>query len=70
MDHSATGRGNSSLILTRHVGSRYTPQGSVGYRGNQSEDVEEEENPRLDRSAHHLDPYEMDRAIVELREDL
>ena len=25
--------------------------------------------PPPDRSAHHLDPYKMDRAIVELRED-
>ena len=33
-------------------------------------DVEEEIRPRPSRSTHHLDPYETDRAIVELREDL
>ena len=70
MDHSSTERGDSSLILTHHVGSRYTPQGSIKYRENQSNDVEEKEKPRPGRSAHHLDPYEMERAIVELREDL
>ena len=30
----------------------------------------EEEKPPPSRSTHHLDPHEMDRAIVELREDL
>ena len=33
-------------------------------------DVEEEENTPPSRSTHHLDPHEMDHAIVELREDL
>ena len=33
-------------------------------------DVAEEERPPIDRSAHHLDPYEMGRAIVELSDDL
>ena len=33
-------------------------------------DVEEEERPPPSRSTHHLDSHEMDRAIVELREDL
>ena len=33
-------------------------------------DVEEEEKPPPSRSTHHLDPYKMDRAIVELRKDL
>ena len=33
-------------------------------------DVEEEIRPRPSRSTHHLDPYETDRAIVELRENL
>ena len=32
--------------------------------------MEEKEKPSLDRYAHHLDPYEMGRAIVELRKDL
>ena len=32
--------------------------------------LEEEEKPPQDRSAYNLDPYEMDRAIVELRDDL
>ena len=30
----------------------------------------EEEKPPPSRYAHHLDPYEMDRAIAELRDDL
>ena len=33
-------------------------------------DVDEEKKLPPSRSAHHLDPYEMDRAIVKLREDL
>ena len=32
--------------------------------------VEKEERPPPSRSTHHLDPYKMDRASVELREDL
>ena len=32
--------------------------------------MEEKEKPPLDRYAHHIDPYEMGRAIVELRKDL
>ena len=35
-----------------------------------SKDVEEEEKPPPSRLAHHLDPHEMDRAIVKLRDDL
>ena len=46
------------------------PQGSVDHRVSLSKDVEEEEKPPPSRSTHHLDPHEMDRAIVELREDL
>ena len=66
----ATGRGNSSLILNRHGGSRYAPQGSFDHRVSPPKDVEEEERPPPSRSTHHLDSHEMDRAIVELREDL
>ena len=69
-DIRATGRGSSSLILNRHVGSRYAPQGSVDHRVSPPKDVAEEERPPPDRSSHHLDHYEMDRAIVELRDDL
>ncbi|CAI5733697.1 unnamed protein product [Peronospora destructor] len=45
VDTPATGRGNSSLILNRHGGSRYAPQGSVDHRVSPPKDVEEEENP-------------------------
>ena len=58
------------MILNRHGGSRYAPQGSVDHRENPPKDVVEEERPPPDRSAHHLDPYEMDRAIAKLRDDL
>ena len=70
VDTPATGRSNSSLILNRHGGLRYAPQGSVDHRVSPPKDVEEEENPPPSRSTHHLNPHEMDRAIVELREDL
>ena len=70
VDTPATGRGSSSLILNRHGGSRYAPQGSVDHRENPLKDVVEEEKPPPDDFAHHLDPYEMDRAIDELRDDL
>uniref|UniRef100_M4BXA5 RxLR effector candidate protein n=1 Tax=Hyaloperonospora arabidopsidis (strain Emoy2) TaxID=559515 RepID=M4BXA5_HYAAE len=70
VDTLATGRDNSFLILNRQGVSRYAPQGSVDHRVSPPKDVEEEENPPPSRSTHHLDPHEMDRAIVELREDL
>ena len=70
MDTPATGRDNSFLILNRHGVSRYAPQGSVDHRVSPPKDVEEEENPPPSRSTHHLDPHEMDRLIVESREDL
>ena len=70
MDTPATGRSNSSLILNRHGGSRYAPLGSVEHRVSPPKNVKEEKIPPPSRSTHHLDPYEMDRAIVELREDL
>ena len=58
------------MILNRHGGSRYAPQGSVDRRESPSEDVAEEERSPPGDSSHHLDPYEMDRAIDELRDDL
>ena len=70
VDTPATGRGSSSLILNRHGGSRYAPQGSVDHRESPPKDVVEEERPPPDDSARHLDSYEMDRAIDELRDDL
>ena len=70
MDSRATGRGSSSLILNRHGGSIYDPQGSVDHRVSPPKDVVEEERPPPDDSAHHLDAYDMDRAIIELRDDL
>ena len=69
-DTPATGRVNSSLILNRHGGSIYAPQGSVDHRVSPPKDVEEEEKSTPSRSTHHLDPHEMDRAISELRDDL
>ena len=36
---------------------------------NSSKDVEEKEKPHPSRSTHHLGQHEMDRAIVELREE-
>ena len=35
-----------------------------------SKDVEQEGKPPPSRHSHHLDPYEMDQAIDELRDDL
>ena len=70
VDTLATGRGNYSSILNRHRGSRYAPPGSVDHRVSQSKDVVEEGNPPPSRSNHHLNPNDMDRAIIELREDL
>ena len=58
------------MILNRHGGSRYAPQGSVDNHVSPPKDVAEEERPPPDDSAHHLDPYEMDRAIDELCDDL
>ena len=58
------------MILNHHGGSRYAPQGSVDHRVNPPKDAEEEEKPSLSRLARHLDPHEMDRAIVGLCEDL
>ena len=58
------------MILNRQGGSRYAPQGSVDHRVSPPNDVADEERPPPDRSAHYLDPYDMDRAIVELRDDL
>ena len=66
MDTPSTGRGNSSLILNRQGGSRYAPQGSVDHRVSTPNDVEEEEKPPPSHYDHHLNPYEMDRAIVDL----
>ena len=42
VDTPSTGQGNSSLILNRHGGSRYAPQGRVAHRGSPPYDVEEE----------------------------
>ena len=70
MDTPATGRDNSFLILNRHGGSRYAPQGSVDHRLSPPTDAEEEEKPPPSRSTHHLDLHEMGRTIVELREDM
>ena len=70
VDTLATGRGNYYSIFHRLRGSRYAPQGSVDHRVSPSKDVVEEGNPPPSRSNHHLDPNDMDRAIVELREDL
>ena len=58
------------MILNRHGGSRHAPQGRVDHRMSPLKDVEEEENPPSSRLAHYLDPHTMNRAIVELREDL
>ena len=70
MDTPAAGQGNSPLILNRHGGSRYFPQGSVDHRVTLSKDVKEEETPPTSRSSHRLDQHKMDRATVKLREDL
>ncbi|CAI5713064.1 unnamed protein product [Hyaloperonospora brassicae] len=70
VDTPATGRGSSSLILNRHGDSRYAPLESVDHREHPPKDVVEEERPPPEPQAHHLDPYEMDRAIDELRDDL
>ena len=37
---------------------------------NPLKDLEEEDKPPPTCSAYHLDPHDMDRAIVELRDDL
>ncbi|MCY0725409.1 hypothetical protein OVW19_26945 [Klebsiella pneumoniae] len=58
------------MILNRHGDSRYAPLESVDHRAHPPKDVVEEERPPPDDSVHHLDPYEMDRAIDELRDDL
>ena len=69
VDTPATRRGSSSLTMNHHGGSRYTPQGSVEHRVSPPKDVEEEEIPPPNRSTHHPDPNEMDRAISDLRLD-
>ena len=58
------------MILNCHGCSRCDPQGSVDHRVSPSKDVEEKEKPHPRRSTHYVDQHEMDRAIVELREDL
>uniref|UniRef100_M4BS03 RxLR effector candidate protein n=1 Tax=Hyaloperonospora arabidopsidis (strain Emoy2) TaxID=559515 RepID=M4BS03_HYAAE len=70
VDTPAIGRDNSSLILNRYGGSRYAPQGSVDHRVSPPKEAAEKEKPPPSRSTHHLDPHEMDRAIVQLHEDL
>ena len=67
----STGRGNSSLIMTRHGGSIYASEGILDHRLGPPKDEEEEEDIHPpSRSTHHLDSNEMDRAISELRDDL
>ena len=58
------------MILNCHGCSRCDPQGSVDHRVSPSKDVEEKEKSHPSRSTHHLSQHEMDRAIVELGEDL
>ena len=58
------------MILNRHVGSRYAPQRSIDHRVSILKDMVEEERSPPSRSTHLLDPHEINRAIVELREDL
>ena len=70
MDTPATGRSNSSLIQNRHGGSRYVLLESVDDRVSPPKDVEKEEKSLTSQSGHHPDLHEMDREIVELREDL
>ena len=70
VDTPATRRRKPSLILNHHGGSRYATQEIVDHRVSPPKNVEEEEKPPPSRSTHHLDPHEMDRAIVEMREDL
>ena len=58
------------MILNRHSGSRYALQGSVDHRVSTPKDVDEKESTPSSRSTHHLNQHEMDRAIVEVREDM
>ena len=59
------------MIMNRHGGSRYAPNGRFDHRVSPPKDVEEEEeNPPPSHSTHHLDPHDMDSAIVGLREYL
>ena len=63
MDTPATGRSKSSVILNRHVGLRYAPQGIVNHRVSPPKDVhilwrthtKEEDKPPPSRSTNHLD---------------
>ena len=64
VDTPVTERGKSSLILNRHGGLQYAPQGSADHRVSQPNDVVEKEKPSPTRSTHHLYSHEMNRAIV------
>ena len=70
MDTPAPGRKNSSLILNRRGGSKYTPQGSDDHRVIPPKNVEEEARPPPNLATHHVAHTRLNRAIVELCEDL
>uniref|UniRef100_M4BUN5 RxLR effector candidate protein n=1 Tax=Hyaloperonospora arabidopsidis (strain Emoy2) TaxID=559515 RepID=M4BUN5_HYAAE len=67
----ATGRGNSSDVLSHRDGSTVVPRGSVGHRAYQRMDeAEEETHPPMDPQYRSDAVSQLDRVTCELREDL
>uniref|UniRef100_M4C0R8 RxLR effector candidate protein n=1 Tax=Hyaloperonospora arabidopsidis (strain Emoy2) TaxID=559515 RepID=M4C0R8_HYAAE len=70
-DSRATGRGNSSDVLSHRSGSTVVPRGSVDHREYQPMDeVEEGRHPPMDSQGQPDAMNQLDRITCELREDL
>uniref|UniRef100_M4BHU5 Uncharacterized protein n=1 Tax=Hyaloperonospora arabidopsidis (strain Emoy2) TaxID=559515 RepID=M4BHU5_HYAAE len=71
VDTRATGRGNSSDVLSHLGGSTSVPRGSVGHRAHQSMDESEEETrSQTGLQAQSDTVSQLERVTCELREDL
>uniref|UniRef100_M4BLR0 RxLR effector candidate protein n=1 Tax=Hyaloperonospora arabidopsidis (strain Emoy2) TaxID=559515 RepID=M4BLR0_HYAAE len=71
VDSRATGRGNSSDVLSHRGGSTDVPRGSVEHREYQSMDeVEEGTHPPMDSRGQSDAVTQLDRVTCELRKDL
>uniref|UniRef100_M4BIK6 RxLR effector candidate protein n=1 Tax=Hyaloperonospora arabidopsidis (strain Emoy2) TaxID=559515 RepID=M4BIK6_HYAAE len=71
VDTRATGRGNSSDVLSHRGGSTRAPRGSVGHRAHQSMDeAEEETRSQKGLQAQSDTVSQIERVTCELREDI
>uniref|UniRef100_M4C259 RxLR effector candidate protein n=1 Tax=Hyaloperonospora arabidopsidis (strain Emoy2) TaxID=559515 RepID=M4C259_HYAAE len=71
MDSRATGRGNSSDVLSHRGGSTVVPRGSIGHREyHPMDEVEEGTHPPMDSRGQSDAVSQIDCVTCELREDL